>query len=622
MDFLRDMRMHILALLAAALIGVLASGHAAFARDHILERAVFEDVEGEMSLEEAAARPFEPMSGILARGYTASAHWLRLAIEGREDGGELVLRIRPSYLDTVTLYEPDHDRPGEWLVRVTGDRVPHVERERASATLGFSIAPPAGVSTYYLRLETTSTSLLHVAALEPRAADIADLHTGVLQVIYFAMMLWILFWAVNERVIGRGRVVAWFAACQGIYLVYHVALMGYLAPLLPGAEWLSLDALTSFLVCLTPLVSLIFHRILVARFSPHRLAMGALDTLIVLDAIALGLLILGFTREALMLNALVVMLGAPMFVLLAATAREEAPPGLGFLRAVYYSQAGLLAIAMVPILGLVEASEWTLQATLVQGLISALLMFFFLFQRSRQLQKRSAEAALNLGLARKELEMERRQRDMQNRFMAMLTHELKNPLSVVRLTVGGLGTQGEPRRLIESALDNITAIIDRCSYADQVEQSQLQVSAEPCDLGAVLSECISRSPAPARVRVTGGPLPTVTSDRQLLDVLLGNLIDNALKYSAEGTEIDIRAAPETEAGRDGVGIAIENLPGRAGLPDPERAFEKFYRSSGAYRKSGSGLGLYVVRGVCELIGARIAYRAVSGKARFSLWVPC
>jgi signal transduction histidine kinase len=118
------------------------------------------------------------------------------------------------------------------------------------------------------------------------------------------------------------------------------------------------------------------------------------------------------------------------------------------------------------------------------------------------------------------------------------------------------------------------------------------------------------------------PLPAVNSDSQLLRIILVNLINNAIKYSAPETEIELSAIPFEEYGKSGILISIQNQPGTAGLPDPKQVFDKYYRSSGAYGMTGSGLGLYLVHSITDLLGGRVAYDGVQEKVRFTLWIPC
>jgi two-component system, sensor histidine kinase LadS len=603
-----------------ALFLACAASSAVAEEDHVVAREVLEDPDGTLTVEEASELAFEPLGLILARGFTASAHWLRLTVRSRADGGELVLRIRPAYLDEIVLYEPDTVVAGSWIRRVTGDRTPLAERDIASTKLGFAIVPAEPETTYYLRLQTTSTSLMSVEALEPRAAARRDLRVDVLNLLNLGLVLWILLWATQEWLLRRERVIGLFALSQLSFLLYDAGIMGYLAPLAP--EWVSVDTLTSFFVCLTPILFLFFNRALIVTFKPNRLALRALDLIIVADAAAMALLLGGQTSTALWLNSFIVLLTAPVLVGLAFTAREDAPPGRAALRTAYSLQAASLVVSLSPLLGFVQAIGWNLYALTIHGLVSGVLIFVLLYMRSREIQQKGVQAAVDLIVARQQLEIERDHRDLQDRFMAMLSHELKTPLSVIRIAVGMLKADGEPRRLIDSALENVDGIVDRCTYADLLDQQRLEVNKSRCDVADVIADAASRNLAGDRIRIDAAGLPAVNCDRPLLGVMLGNLIDNALKYSQEGSEVDVLAHSAERDGRSGIAIAVENRPGRSGLPDPQRVFDKFYRGPGAKSKSGSGLGLYIVRGIAELSGGKVDYETDGGRARFRLWLPC
>ncbi|MFD2032134.1 sensor histidine kinase [Ancylobacter dichloromethanicus] len=123
--------------------------------------------------------------------------------------------------------------------------------------------------------------------------------------------------------------------------------------------------------------------------------------------------------------------------------------------------------------------------------------------------------------------------------------------------------------------------------------------------------------------------PASISDEQLVAVALHNLVDNALKYSPEGSTVEVTALIEENAPPDGraaatpgIRVAVENSCGRTGVPDPARLFEKFHRGPQARTTSGSGLGLYIVQGITDLLGGSVSYQFSEGRARFSLWLPC
>lgn len=91
----------------AVLLLMLTMASLGWAADHIVERAYLEDASGELTLAQAQTQPWTPFTGVLARGYTSSAVWLRLRIAPQTNqDGKLILRIRPAILDHITLFDP------------------------------------------------------------------------------------------------------------------------------------------------------------------------------------------------------------------------------------------------------------------------------------------------------------------------------------------------------------------------------------------------------------------------------------------------------------------------------------------------------------------------------------
>jgi two-component system sensor histidine kinase KdpD len=111
-------------------------------------------------------------------------------------------------------------------------------------------------------------------------------------------------------------------------------------------------------------------------------------------------------------------------------------------------------------------------------------------------------------------------------------------------------------------------------------------------------------------------LPLVPLDPILIERVVANLVDNALKYTPAGSPIEI------SAGRDGDGIVVEVADRGPGLPsgDEGKVFDKFYR--GIRSVTGSGLGLAICRGLVEAHGGRIdAVNRPGGGAIFRFTLP-
>jgi signal transduction histidine kinase len=118
-------------------------------------------------------------------------------------------------------------------------------------------------------------------------------------------------------------------------------------------------------------------------------------------------------------------------------------------------------------------------------------------------------------------------------------------------------------------------------------------------------------------------LPNCLADRQMLLVVITNLLENALKYSPEDSRVVAETEPTVLDGHLGVVLRVTNQVGLVGPPDRERVFEKYHRGQRARHRSGSGLGLYLSRRLAERMGARLSLRApVDDRVCFELWVAC
>ncbi len=590
--------------------------------DHVVSRSFLEDVGGNMRIEQVSVAQFEPAGAILAKGYTDTVHWLRLVVRAPSNGGNLVLRIRPNFLDEVTLYCADAVESSGWQTQVTGDRTPFLERELGSMSLGFEVTPSIPQSVYYLRLKTSSASLFNVQALEPRQARLKDTRLAMFQTLYLGLMLLPFFWAINDYVSNRQRVVAWFILNQAVHFFYNFSIMGSFAPLFPADSIGLLDKLTSFSVCLTTLCGAIFYRSLLSSFEPPRVALRALDALIVATGVNLVIMAAGHPRLALQLNAWVVTLIGIVTVVMAFSARQDAPPGRRFLRLLFSIQSAAMLIIQLSLIGWVDATEWSIYVMFLFGFIAAWLMFLLLHARSRHLLRVGEQAVLKLELTRQQLETEQHHRETQKRFTSMLSHELKTPLAIVRLTLDAMRAEGPRRRRMDRAIDDMASIIERCVLVDQIEQSQLPLQTGLCNVRELIVEAVAASTDPERLQIeNSSALLTMSTDAKLLAIALGNLFDNALKYAVPAAHVVVSAEAIVMDARHGVRITVSNPIPQADSLELDKVFEKYYRAPSAQGKSGSGLGLYLVQAIAKDLDGRVTCQFIHDKVSFHLWLP-
>jgi signal transduction histidine kinase len=195
----------------------------------------------------------------------------------------------------------------------------------------------------------------------------------------------------------------------------------------------------------------------------------------------------------------------------------------------------------------------------------------------------------------------------QQHFMMAVTHELKTPISVVKLNLETLQKYNldpeKQNRLLRTTLDEITRLNSLTSnilVSSQLEGDRYTSTKDELDLGDLLKDCLRdfRSRFPDRkfneliedeAEVRGDPF--------LLQMLINNLIENAIKYSGRETPV---TAVLRKKGRQTELQIIDEGPG---IPDTERKkiFNKFYRvgNEETRRAQGTGLGLYLCRKIAR-----------------------
>ncbi len=231
---------------------------------------------------------------------------------------------------------------------------------------------------------------------------------------------------------------------------------------------------------------------------------------------------------------------------------------------------------------------------------------------AEDLAGRAAIALDNARLYREVQEADSRK----NEFLSMLAHELRNPLAPIRNAVQLLRLRGgnEPdlnavRDLIDRQVQQLVRLVDDLLDISRITRGKIRLQTEPLDVAVVVERAVetSRPLIDARRHQLTVTLPDeplrVQGDPVRLAQVLGNLLNNAAKYTEDGGHIWLTAAHEGHEGvlrvRDtGVGIATEMLSSVFDLfTQVERSLD---RSQG-----GLGIGLTLVRRLVELHGGRV-----------------
>jgi len=203
----------------------------------------------------------------------------------------------------------------------------------------------------------------------------------------------------------------------------------------------------------------------------------------------------------------------------------------------------------------------------------------------------------------------RRLATVRQEFVANLVHELKTPITSLRLTAESL--LGDPlpkdrRRFAERAVkeaDLISKIIDNLRQLGDIEEGALAVDVSRFELDELVNDSITRLAVERPVNIAIPHGLTLETDRAKLVQALANLLDNAAKFSPPATAIDVEA---TVIGDELVISVRDRGPGIS----PEhwsRVFERFYKVDRARPREagGFGLGLAITKHLVQVLGGRI-----------------
>jgi two-component system OmpR family sensor kinase len=237
-------------------------------------------------------------------------------------------------------------------------------------------------------------------------------------------------------------------------------------------------------------------------------------------------------------------------------------------------------------------------------------------------------------LARKSLEASLQEAEQsRNRFLRRLDHEIKNPLTGLQAALANLRESGSLQER-ERAARNADRAVERLArlLADLRKLSDLAerpLERLPVDIPQLLEEMIEAAHSQPAYKerqiglmITRVPrhLPPVRGDRDLLGLAVYNLIENALKFTAEGDSVEVRAL------EDGSSIIVEVADTGPGIApnDLQNIFEELYRGMNARGVDGSGLGLALTQRIVDLHSAQIAVRSHQAEPRgtvFTLRLP-
>jgi CheY-like chemotaxis protein/two-component sensor histidine kinase len=219
-------------------------------------------------------------------------------------------------------------------------------------------------------------------------------------------------------------------------------------------------------------------------------------------------------------------------------------------------------------------------------------------------------------------------------FLAMLAHELRNPLAPIRTAVQVLHVKGSPapdarssRAVIDRQVQHLTRLVDDLLDISRITRNKLVLRRSPIELTEVITAAVESSrplieQSGHALTVSLAPEPVfIDGDAVRLTQVFQNLLNNAAKYTERGGRMSLVAE------RHGDGVVVRVKDTGVGIPPDTlpRLFEMFYQADRSLERaqSGLGVGLALVRRLVEAHGGRVEARSegVGKGSEFSVWLP-
>ena len=232
---------------------------------------------------------------------------------------------------------------------------------------------------------------------------------------------------------------------------------------------------------------------------------------------------------------------------------------------------------------------------------------------------------------------DRRVEKMRSDFVANASHELRTPLASI---LGYIETlQGHAKddpaareeflKIMDKQATRMQRLVDDLMSLSRIELNEHIKPSDPCALNELVQEATSALlPLQKKYDVTleaaleGNPV--VAADRDQLNQVLVNLIDNAMKYGGSGTVVKISTAPADLRYANMVGITVADQGAGIGPEHLHRLTERFYRVNAkqSRNKGGTGLGLAIVKHIVNRHGGELQIESTLGEgSQFTVWLP-
>lgn len=569
----------------------------------------FADRSNLLPFEAVRQQDFTLLPEFRSLGYNKAAHWFRVELS-RASGAP------PMWI--LALGMPDLEEVDVWVEQPEGGFSHHAlgyhrpYEARPVQTRLFAVpVDVADRTSIYVRVHTANAINVNAEIWQPGAFVANETRTNFHLGLYFGILL---IAVVLYAILGawlRDTVMAAYAGYIASMALMSIGVYGYLPVLVESnAAWVT-DALPrigwlggaiSIVLMWDRLLDLKRHHPRVHRLYLFTIVLNlALLPFAVMPSLVTAALLV-VVKAANYLNVLNFVISL-ILVLLFWWRSRRVELMLYFVAFVIPAIATLVNTAANQ--GVLAQNVVTSNLYQIAPLVHVLVMSFGLVLRLRQVQHDKAAAEREVAVTAQRTEEHRR-------FVAMLSHEFRNPLAaidrsaqMIAIKTPDLAT-AETRRLeqIRGNVTTLAGLVDNFLLTEALDQQAMALARESCAILPLLEDAvqIQRDEVGERITLSVFPPDAVFElDPTLIGMVVGNLVGNALRYSPPDSPVTISATV------DATGLRIRVADRGPGMSKDELAMlgQPYYRAGSSLGKKGSGLGYYFTRCIVEAHGGSL-----------------
>lgn len=566
---------------------------------------------------------FEPRSDFRGVGQTRDIHWYRFDLRrARGAPADWILELGEAYIDHLDLYVPiDPTRPAaaprDFRVIRMGDFVPYSQRPMRTRLHATPLTlPEEATVTVYLRVDSVSAISLFGTLRTPEAFVARQSMVMLFQGVFFGVLaILVLGYAALGLTLKDSALLA-YTGYVGTVFVYYLFANGVAATLLPDSPgWLMNLGVGGTGFCGVAAAVFMWDRLLdLRRNFPrlHRLYMVTALVGVTLAPTAVTPLFSVTNPLFSLVTSGLTLLSFGLVVTL--IRRNPRDVGLRFFLATTLTAATGVTLAQASLRGAIPVDYVFADPYQIASVLGMLILGTGLTLRIRQLQTERVRAEQETAFATTRAEEQRT-------FVVMLSHEFRTPLAsidgaaqMIALT-GGLTDPASLKRLdrIRATTRKLSDLVEMFLSSDALDQGALALRPEPTPLGSLLDQALGGLAAAeeeARVTVAVSvPQRPVCGDPQFLGVAVGNLVQNALRYSSPDTTVAVTAWEEP----DGVAISVADRGRGMSAEEVARIGTIYFRADSSRGTKGSGIGLYMTQKIVAAHGGTLRVESVKGE---------